>query len=349
VLASIERTREQVQGWEAVVRGANRISEVAAAPQAEGVEGAERGDGSSGTEAKEARRWRLPELFADAPEIPRVTVESAEELEALVRMGKPVVLRGLQRAAGFAPAEQWTREALARSFGDEIVKVSVSQSGRFDGPEDGSKWGLSEKDEVLVRPPETHMLLRHYLWLLEQPTAEAFYLEYNALHQYLGERMRRLAPIPPQARWMRPLLTNLWLGRGATTSPLHYDEYENLLSQVAGTKELLLFPPSDLPYLYYTPRVKGELRYEWPGRFTRVGTSEHRVVFASSVNVSHPDHSRHPQLVRASPLRCTLVAGETLYLPAYWHHEVHSHAARDTVNAAINHWFRNESAPPQGF
>ena len=75
-------------------------------------------------------------------------------------------------------------------------------------------------------------------------TAEAFYCEYNAMHQYGGKALQQMAPLPPHVRAMRPLLANLWLGRGATTSPLHYDEYENLLCQVAGRKRLLLFPPA---------------------------------------------------------------------------------------------------------
>ena len=50
-------------------------------------------------------------------------------------------------------------------------------------------------------------------------------------------------------------------------------------------------------------------------------------------------------------------------LPAYWHHEVYSHAASPSgggaggsdgegeqqLNCALNFWFRNESAPPPYF
>ena len=189
---------------------------------------------------------------------------------------------------------------------------------------------------------------------LEEPTPESFYVEYNALHQYLGAPVRAMAPVPPQALYLRPLLANLWLGKGATTSPLHYDEYENLLAQVSGTKELVLFPPSDLPHLYYTPRAKGTLRYAWPNTFERLPVREAdagaRVVFASSVNVSQPDLRAHPALQRASPRRCTLRPGETLYLPAFWHHEVHSRcAAQGELNVAVNFWFRNATRPPEGF
>jgi hypothetical protein len=68
--------------------------------------------------------------------------------------------------------------------------VSVSPSGRFDGPEPGALWGLgsqagapAEVEEVLVRPPETHMRLRDVLSLLAMRTPERFYVEYAAMHQ----------------------------------------------------------------------------------------------------------------------------------------------------------------------
>ena len=81
------------------------------------------------------------------------------------------------------------------------------------------------------------MRLRDALSLLQCQTPEAFYVEYNAAHQYLGEALQRMAPLPPHPPSLRPLLQNLWLGKGATTSPLHYDDYENLLSQVRGLVE----------------------------------------------------------------------------------------------------------------
>ena len=72
-----------------------------------------------------------------------------------------------------------------------------------------------------------------------------------------------------------------------------------------GTKELVLFPPSDLPLLYYTPRAKGTLRYAWPNTFTRLPISEVRRarsawpyfgwVVAARLSV---DRERHPNSLR---------------------------------------------------
>lgn len=56
---------------------------------------------------------------------------------------------------------------------------------------------------------------------------------------------------------------------GGTTAVLHYDDYENLLCQLRGTKELVLFPPKDLENLYYVGRRKGKLKYDFPGKWTR--------------------------------------------------------------------------------
>lgn len=74
-------------------------------------------------------------------------------------------------------------------------------------------------------------------------------------------------PLP--RRLISLLLWNNWYTLGGTTAVLHYDDYENLLCQVRGTKELVIFPPKDLENLYYVGRRKGKLKYDFPGKWTR--------------------------------------------------------------------------------
>lgn len=108
---------------------------------------------------------------------------------------------------------------------------------------------------------------------------------------------------------------------------------------------MILFPPSDEPYLYYLSRALGRLRYTHPGQFTRDATSvdRRRFVFGSSVHVDSPDLLKHPLFEHSTPRRVVLQAGDVLFIPARWHHEVQSLPDAVTgLNVAVNFWFDSD-------
>lgn len=254
------------------------------------------------------------------------------------------------------------------------VRVSLSEDGRFDGPEDGHLWGLAKEQQVLVRPPQTTMRFEDFLQLLllsqqgkrkvvDPVIKETFYLEYLSVTQYLGESMTKMIPLPkifhphspslsssssssPSSPSLDHTLTNLWMGKGNTTSPLHYDDYENFLCQIRGRKELVLFPPNDLHALSYIGRRKGLLSYQYPNQFSRTSLhpANYSVVFGSSIRISDTYEEvleDYPEIERTTPYRVTLEEGQTLFIPAYWHHEVTSFPDGEGINLAVNFWFHN--------
>lgn len=80
--------------------------------------------------------------------------------------------------------------------------------------------------------------------------------------------------------------------------PSQYKVMDNLLVQVVGKKKVVLFPPSDAPYLYLV------------GDKSRV------------LDLDHPDLSLFPLFPQASPHETLLGPGEVLYIPALWFHNV---------------------------
>lgn len=318
------------------------------------------------------------------PSVERTTITSADEfLNQYVLQNKPVIITNFQE--GWASSDAFTRKALHERFGDKLVRVSVSETGRFDGPENGTLWGLGPNVDVLVRPPQTTMFLTDFLILSDIDSSsssssslsdskneesrnsqsknnkeenniankETFYLEYLSLYQYLGQPFLDMIPMPAVANTsaLTHLVTNLWIGHKPTISPLHYDDYENLLCQIQGRKELTLYPPTDVSYLYYVGRPKGVLKYEFPGGFIRDKDSvdSRSFVFGSSVHVDEPDESRHPLFKRAHPLHAILEKGDVLYLPAFWHHEVQSIPDyNEGLNVAVNFWFANMTQSVEG-
>ena len=68
--------------------------------------------------------------------------------------------------------------------------------------------------------------------------------------------------------------------------------------EVVGSKKIVLFPPTDAPFLYLT------------GDKSRV------------TDIDEPDLSRYPEFLKTTRYECILEAGDVLFIPALWFHHV---------------------------
>ena len=127
----------------------------------------------------------------------------------------------------------------------------------------------------------------------------------------LMQRVRRPACIGATA--LRQ--ANAWIG-ASRTSHLHFDGLDNILVVAAGEKEVILFPPSMLLELY------PDLREKWKSS-------------ARSTLYLRPGQDDFPRLRAAPRLRATIRAGEALWIPAGWWHEV----LTPRVTVAFNFWY----------
>lgn len=73
---------------------------------------------------------------------------------------------------------------------------------------------------------------------------------------------------------------------------------DNILIEVVGRKKVVLFPPSDVPFLYLV------------GDKSKV------------TNIDEPDLTNYPNFSKATRYECVLDAGDILFIPALWFHHV---------------------------
>ncbi|KAA6428022.1 MAG: hypothetical protein FRX49_02684 [Trebouxia sp. A1-2] len=114
--------------------------------------------------------------------------------------------------------------------------------------------------------------------------------------------------------------TNLWMSIRGSRSSLHYDPYHNLLCMVQGQKTVKLLSPDVTDQLY---------------PFSVLGESPNH----SHVNFAHPDDQQHPLYKQAlqSQQEFVLQAGDALFIPEGWWHQVDS---QDTT-IAVNFWWQS--------
>ncbi len=116
----------------------------------------------------------------------------------------------------------------------------------------------------------------------------------------------------------------MWIGNGAHRTAMHYDRDDNLLCIAAGRKRFIYYPPDALPHLY-------------PLGF---GT-EHSGAATSLVDPLAPDLERFPKFaeVQHRAIIAEVSAGDVLYAPAYWWHDVESFG----VNVAVTFFWSRTS------
>lgn len=108
--------------------------------------------------------------------------------------------------------------------------------------------------------------------------------------------------------------SGIWIGSKGVVTPLHHDAWTGLLFQMTGSKRVLMFSPVERPNLYF--RSPFAARDRWsslPGR------------------ADDADPSRFPRFYRATRYEAQLDAGEVLFIPPFWSHEVEALEANISI------------------
>lgn len=123
---------------------------------------------------------------------------------------------------------------------------------------------------------------------------------------------------------LAPPRVSIWIGN-RTTACCHYDTSDNLACSVVGMRRFTLFPPDQISNLY-------------PGPLTPTPGGQ----VLSMVDFDNPDFTQFPRFAEAIKHGqvAELEAGDALYLPSMWWHQVESLMP---LNILINYWWTDSA------
>ncbi|KAF3664997.1 putative BEACH domain-containing protein lvsA-like [Capsicum annuum] len=232
------------------------------------------------------------------------------------RVGSVVVEAMLSRSAPVFYGDIRSHERVPLSF-STFIRYCLCLLKNRDGRRDD--FLESQKHNLVVSDTEQTDLLfgeaPQQFFLAQVPILNFEKKEHMQL-ECLGEDIQ--TPVPLEAKSLASV--NLWMNSMKARSSTHYDPHHNLLCIVSGCKEVTLWPPSATPYLYPLP-LYGE-------------ASNH-----SSITLEEPDLSIYPRAacLNGFSQKVILHAGDALFIPEGWFHQVDS----EVLTIAVNFWWRS--------
>ncbi|XP_078133513.1 bifunctional peptidase and (3S)-lysyl hydroxylase JMJD7 [Sander vitreus] len=219
--------------------------------------------------------------------------------------------------------------------GSKVISVAVTPNGYAD----------AVNGDRFVMPEERCMSFSSVLDILQGKVQQrgVFYVQ-KQCSNLLDELPELTDDVETHVSWMSAALgklpdaVNFWLGEASAVTSMHKDHYENLYCVISGEKNFILLPPTDRPFIPYGVYQPAVYRQRGDGEFEIVDQSDAEKVPWIPLDPLDPDLERYPGYGAARPLRCSVKAGEMLYLPSLWfHHVTQSHGA-----IAVNFWYDME-------
>jgi len=230
------------------------------------------------------------------PAIAAADLDARRFLEEFLIPGRPVLIKDAA-----PPEEVFSLAAFRREMAQK--EVFVCEHGKLRGP----KWQWSR---YAYQYP---LRVEEYLRMIEDGRAAGrdiylSFLRVGDIEAAVGARrfMDKVAERYGLEKLYPDMEGYLWVGPVGHVEPLHTDEGDNTLYQVAGVKHLAIFPPDQMHNLYPFPLI-GPLP-PW----------------VSQVDIDRPDHQRFPRVGQALARRHDVILepGNMLFLPTQWSHEV---------------------------
>ena len=251
---------------------------------------------------------------------------------------------------------------LRRKIGHIPVNVAQTPYGNADSPFHGL---------IFVKPYVQPMVANDLIEILKQQTNIAYYMQ-SQDGNVTKEFRPLIGDIPLDLPFAQKLLgdadaVNLWIGNSQTTSRLHNDNYENLFVQITGAKVIYLIPPGDAyaldeKFLVSATYVKDSSQFRieidssqtvLPADITPQALNaaleqiDHlgpKVLFPT-VDPSDPITHNHIFKQHAKVYRVQVEAGDVLYIPALWYHQVEI-SDKEPISISVNYWYPADPASP---
>ncbi|KAF4886061.1 tRNA wybutosine-synthesizing protein 4 [Colletotrichum fructicola] len=237
--------------------------------------------------------------------LPRIKVESKDQFHTILDAGKPVIIE----SANLGPCvSEWSQEYLVKTVGaDREVSVHESTVENMDFNAKNFRYVTKNFGEFIKEIGEGKRL---YLRALSKD-------EPSNLPTQLATDYPSLAKdfiLPSQLAYVQDnTFSSVLRISGPVNMWLHYDVMANVYAQVRGSKRLILFPPTDVNYLSFSP-----------------GASSSSVDVFSALGAG--------SLRGVQPYEAVVEPGDILFLPPLW---LHTAAPTSDMSVAVNIFFRN--------